>query len=419
MALDVNDARAVVARQRVRRTRTSEPPERFRAIVGRWSGGGQEPLNVLGDEKRLAVLAALVDGNSERATERMTNVCAKTIGRFALACGIGAGHFHNARVRELSCSLVQCDETWSYVKKKQARVTPEDGRDVGEAYTFVGLDAGSRLVISYLVGKRDQETANAFAADLRARLVVMPQITADGFAPYVTAIGASFGFGVDFAQTIKNYRKGGTRPSGDHRYEPPREPFVTKKVVFGAPDMEEASTAYVERFNGTARHKIGRTRRLVYAFSKKLEQHRAAMSLGIAWYNFGTVVKTLRCTPAMQAGLTDRIWTLGEFMEAILTAAPVEPPAKVALTHRTPGAPARELPNGRGFLRLVSGGAAWLAPPAPTPPPASVAAQAGASAHVAPAAPAPAPEPTGQLDLLAWRPKPRPMGQLGLFGEEA
>jgi hypothetical protein len=321
--------------------------------------------------------------------------------------------------------LIQCDETWSYVKKKQARVTPEDGRDVGEAYTFIGLDAGSRLVISYLVGKRDQESANAFAADLRARLVVMPQITADGFAPYVTAIGASFGPGVDFAQTIKNYRKGGSRPSGDHRYEPPREPFITKRVVFGAPDMEEASTAYVERFNGTARHKIGRTRRLVYAFSKKLERHRAAMSLGIAWYNFGTVVKTLRCTPAMQAGLTDRIWTLGEFMEAILTAAPVEAPAKVPLTHRTPAAPARELPNGRGFLRLVTGRGSPAVPPAPPPPaPAAVRAAGtgepltvsgpvcGESGPVRPTHD----ESVRQLSLLDWRPKPRPTGQLDLFG---
>jgi len=367
-------------------------------------------VSVLCREKQLAVLAALVEGNSERATERMTSVGRQAVGRFSLLAGEGAQRLHDRLVRDLSCSLIQVDEIWSYVKKKEARVTPKDGPDVGEAYTFVALDATSRMVIAFLVGKRDQESTDLFIADLRARLLVMPQMTADGYAPYITAIGASFGPGVDFAQTIKNYHQGAQR-GPDHRYEPPREPFITKKTIFGAPDMKRASTAYTERNNCTMRHHIGRMRRLCLAFSKKLENHRAAVALNYAWYNLGTIVRTLRVTPAMQAGVTDHVWTLDEFLDAVLSEPAGEKPVKQALTHRAPEVPARELPNGRGFLRIISGGkgaAAPTLPEAPTPAP------------VAPAMPsveAPAAVDDRQLDLLAWkRPAPK-RGQLSLFGE--
>jgi IS1 family transposase len=352
--------------------------------------------NVLSDEKRLAVLAALVEGNSERAIERMTGVQQKTIGRLALTLGQAAIHLHNRLARELHCSLVTVDEIWSYVQKKQARVTPKDGADVGEAYTFVALDSSSRFVISWHVGKRNEESAKAFMNDVRARLVVMPAMTSDGFAPYVNAIGAAFGPGIDYAMTIKNYGSKGRREGGsDHRYEPPRDPFITKKVVFGAPNLERASTAYIERNNGTMRHHIGRMRRLCYAFSKKLDNHCAAVSLNYAWYNLGTVVKTLRVTPAMQLGLTDHVWTIEEFLAALLTAGPCEAPEKQMLAPRVPETTARALPNGRGFLRVVDGGKS--SPKAPTP-------IVPTPAPIAVAAPAVAAK--GQMDLLSWRPKP-------------
>lgn len=236
-------------------------------------------VNVLSHEKRLRVLAALVDGNSERAVERMTGVQKKTIGRFAVAIGEGAQRLHDRIARDLTCSLIEVDEIWSFVKKKQARVDPvEDGPDVGEAYTFTGLAMPSRFVLTWKVGKRDQETADAFVADMRARLVVMPSMTSDGFQPYISAVGKSFGPGVDYAQTVKNYRTGAAR-GPDHRYEPPRDPFITKTTVFGAPDIARATTAHVERHNGTLRHHVGRMRRLCYAFSKKLENHKAAVAL--------------------------------------------------------------------------------------------------------------------------------------------
>ena len=309
--------------------------------------------HVLSDEKRLRVLSALVEGNSERAVARMTEVGPNTISRFSLMMGEGAQRLHDRLVRDLQCSLIQVDEIFAYVKVKQARVTPAHGPDAGEAYTFVALDATSRMAIAFYVGKRDQASTDVFISDVRSRLLTMPQITADGFAPYISSIGASFGPSVDFAQTIKNYRYGSTR-GPDHRYEPPRGAFVTKHVVYGAPDMAKASTAYVERNNGTMRHHIGRMRRLVLAFSKRIANHRAAIAMNYFWYNFGTVVKTLRVTPAMAAGVTDHIWTLEEFMSAALAELPAAKPEAKPLASRTPEGPARALPAGRGFLRLIT-----------------------------------------------------------------
>ena len=362
--------------------------------------------NVLSDEKRIRVLAALVEGNSERAVSRMTDVNPRTIAKISLDLGQGAINLHNRMARELHCSLITVDEIWSYVGKKQARVTAKDGPDVGEAYTFVALDSTSRFVIGWHVGKRNEESAKAFMNDIRARLVVMPAMTSDGFAPYVNAVGASFGPGIDYAMTIKNYGSKGRRD--DHRYEPPRDPFITKKVVFGAPNLDKASTAYIERNNGTMRHHIGRMRRLCLAFSKKLDNHCAAVALNYAWYNLGTVVKTLRVTPAMQLGITDHIWTLEEFHAALLTSGPCDAPEKQPLVQRIPEVTHRELPNNRGFLRVVDGGKTKPTTPTPiTPTPAPVAAVA-----------APVIDATGQLDLLSYRPKPRQPVQLSLFDDE-
>lgn len=361
--------------------------------------------NVLSDEKRLAVLAALVEGNSERAVARMTDVNPRTIAKLSLALGEGAIRLHNRLARDLQCSLITVDEIWSYVGKKQKRVTEKDGPDVGEAYTFVALDASSRFVIGWHVGKRNEESAKAFMNDVRARLCVMPAMTSDGFAPYVNAVGAAFGPGIDYAMTIKNYGSKGRRD--DHRYEPPRDPFITKKVVFGAPNLDKASTAYIERQNGTMRHHIGRIRRLCLAFSKQFENHSAAVALGYVHYNLCHVVSTLRVTPAMAAHATDHVWDLHELLNALLTAEPCEAPAKQPLAPRVPESTHRELPNGRGFLRVVDGGKTKPVEPtpiAPTPAPIAVA--------------APIIDATGQLDLLSCRPKPRKPEQLSLFDDE-
>ena len=356
-------------------------------------------MNVLPKEKRLAVLAALVEGNSERAVERMTDVNRATINRLSVEFGTGAQRLHDRMARDLTCTQVVADETWSYVQVKQARVRPDHPEGAGEAYTFVALDKTSRFVITWHVGKRDGASTDAFVADLRARLLVMPTIVTDGFVPYVKAVGAEFGPAVDFAQTVKNYSSRGRRD--DHRYEPPRGiDFITKKTVYGAPDLNDASTAYIERQNGTMRHKIGRTRRLVYAFSKRISNHVAACALGYTWYNLGCIVRTLRVTPAMACGVTDKVWSLEDFHDAITAeVAPVAKPEKKPLVHRAPPPEvvSRELPAGRGFLRLVSSQDAPKAPPpAPGPTPA-------APAKVAPSVP-------------PVREVPRSWEQLDLFG---
>ncbi|KYF62449.1 transposase [Sorangium cellulosum] len=354
--------------------------------------------NVLPAEKRVRVLAALLDGNSIRAVERMTEVNHRTITRLLLALGAGAVRLHNRLVRDVQCSLVQVDEIWSFVQKKQARVTEADPPDVGEAYTFVAIDATSRMVISWRVGKREQATTDDFIADLRARMLVMPQLTSDGFAPYISAVGASFGTSIDYMQTVKNYRSGSRgRRDDDHRYEPPRDPFITKTTVYGAPDPAKASTSYVERLNGSTRHSNGRMRRLCYAFSKKGGHHAAAVALNYVAYNLTRVIRTLRVTPAMQAGIADHVWTLRELMDTLLTEEEAAAPEAKPLTHREPSAPARALPGGRGFLRLVTEPTPALKRPQRHPEP--------LPSPPVQAAPPPPPEPQ------------RGMVQLDLFGD--
>jgi hypothetical protein len=306
------------------------------------------------------------------------------------------------------------------VKKKQARCTPEESAaGLGEAYSFVSLAMPSRYVVTWAVGKRTQETPVAFEVDTRARLSLMPQITTDGFNGYPAAIGGAFGPGVDYSQGVKHYTRGGRRDD-DHRYEPARDPFLTKHVVFGAPDLDESTTAHVERFNGTARHIIGRMRRLVCAFSKDLEHHRAAVSLAYCYYNLCWLPEKRKTRPvtqtaAMAIGVTSHVWELDEFLDALEAAEPRGAPQKQPLTPRAPTTTARALPHGQGFLRVVPSSGApstpGSAPAAPPTPPASP----------TPAVPvaAPAGDPR-QLDLLSWRPRPAkplppPGTQLDLF----
>ena len=236
--------------------------------------------------------------------------------------------------------------------KKEARRLPTDAPGIGEAYSFVAIDSLSRMVITWKVGRRDQHTTDVFIKDLRARLATAPQLTSDGWAPYITAVGADFGLSIDYMQCVKQYSRGGRRD--DHRYEPARDPFVKKTVVYGTPDPKLASTSYVERLNGTTRHTNGRLRRLSYAFSRKPECHSAAVALDYVAFNLCHVVRTLRVSPAMQANVVDHIWSLPELLEALLCESMPDAIETKPLTHREPEATHRALPAGRGFLRVVS-----------------------------------------------------------------
>ncbi|XXU32015.1 IS1 family transposase [Sorangium sp. So ce887] len=313
--------------------------------------------------KRVEVVAHLVEGAGIRPTSRLTGVSQPAILSLLL--------------RDVDCRTIQVDEIWSYVQKKQSRVTDTDPAERGDAYTFVGMASASKLVISYRVGKRDEENTSAFITDLRARLVTVPQLYSDGWAPYVAAVGSSFALAgsVDYAQVVKRYNRK-VRKDDDHRYEPPREPFITKTPVFGVPDMKRASTSHIERQNLTIRMHIRRFTRLCNGFSKRLPHHKAAVALHMAFYNFCRPHEAHRVTPAMEAGLTDHVWSIEELVTAALAEASTEPPKPKALKlpelpAGAPTTPARALPNGRGFLRLVgSVPAAPVAPTEPEPPPA-------------------------------------------------
>lgn len=377
--------------------------------------------NVLKLEKRVRIAAALAEGNSIRGTARQFSAGNNTVMRLGLILGDGCAALHNRLVRGLAAHFIEGDETWSFITKKEARVTPADPLEYGDVYTFVALDAGTKLVISYLVGKRDQPSTDTFIKDLRARITVVPQFTTDGWVPYVSAVAAAFPGVIDYGQTVKNYRTGSSR-GPDHRYEPPRDPFVTKHTICGAPDERRMSTAHVERFNLTARHVVGRTRRLCLAFSKTKRGHDAAMALGIAVYNFCRVHSTIGETPAQAAKLTDHAWTMQELVERALAEVPTAAPVAVPLTRPAGSTAGRELPNGRGFLRVV-GSSAPAGRPGPGSPPAPPVAPAPAVPVPAVATSSGAPDvDPRQLSLLDWRPRPVPAsrrlgpGQLSLFG---
>ena len=224
--------------------------------------------NVLPMETRVRIVAALSEGNAVRATARLEKVGKNTVLALGLRVGDGCWHLHNRLVRGLRSLVIQGDETWSFIAKKESRLTPNDPAEWGDAYTFIGLDAIMKLVISYHVGKRDTESANIFAKDMRSRLTVVPHLSTDGFPAYPATIAAHFGGAIDFGVAIKNYRTGAHR-GPDHRYEPPRDPFIIKKTILGAPtDDLMIGTPHVERYNLTQRHTVGRTRRLCLAFSK-------------------------------------------------------------------------------------------------------------------------------------------------------
>ncbi|WP_441290798.1 IS1 family transposase [Sorangium sp. KYC3313] len=353
--------------------------------------------HVLPMAKRVEVVSHLVEGAGIRPTSRLTEVSQPAILSLLLRMGEGCERLHNRLVRDVDCVTVQVDEIWSYVQKKEARVKPGDSPEFGEAYTFVGMASASKLVIAYRVGKRDEANTAAFIKDLRARLVTIPQLYSDGWAPYVAAVGGAFTLAgsVDYAQVVKNYRRKG-RKDDDHRYEPPRDPFITKTPVFGVPDMKRASTSHVERQNLTIRMHIRRFTRLCNGFSKRLPHHKAAVALHMMFYNFCRPHEALRVTPAMEAGLTDHIWSIEEFVTAALSEAPGEPPKPRALKlpeppAGAPTAPARALPNGRGFLRLV--GSAPAVPVAPTSAP-----------EPPPSEPPPAPEPRRMVQLSLFDP---------------
>jgi IS1 family transposase len=270
-------------------------------------------MNQLTTEKRVRVVAALVEGNSIRSTMRMTGVAKATVMKLLVDLGCACLDFQRATLVNLPCKRLQLDEIWSFCRMKQARVPPELQvmGGIGDVWTWTAIDADTKLVPCWAVGGRDAGYAHDFISDLASRLASRVQLTTDGHKPYLEAIEDAFGDDVDYAQLVKLY---GAERETEARYSPAKCIGIRARAVTGNPDGRHISTSYVERQNLTMRMSMRRFTRLTNAFSKKLENHAAAIALHFAYYNFGRIHSTLRITPAMAVGVADHVWELEEIV---------------------------------------------------------------------------------------------------------
>jgi IS1 family transposase len=273
-------------------------------------------MNKLATADRVRVLAALVEGNSIRATVRMTGVAKNTIVKLLVDIGTACAAYHDKHVRNIKSNRIQCDEIWSFVGKKQKNVPQsQQGQfGVGDVWTWTALDADTKLMVSYAVGLRDAGYAHEFMQDLSERLANRVQLTTDGHKAYLDAVEEAFVGEVDYAMLVKIY--GAERP-GEARYSPAICTGCKPTAINGDPDRKHISTSYVERQNLTMRMSMRRFTRLTNGFSKKVENHAHAIALHYMNYNFCRIHQTLRVTPAMAAGLTDHVWELEEVVALI------------------------------------------------------------------------------------------------------
>jgi len=269
--------------------------------------------NVLNIDKKIAVIGALAEGSSIRSIERITGVHRDTIMRLGVRVGQGCTSLMDAKMRNLPCTRLEMDEIWGFVGKKQNSLVRGDSPELGSVWTWCAIDADTKLVPTFLVGDRSKACATTFTADLKSRMANRIQLTSDGFHGYAQAVEKSFGRDVDYAQIVKVY---GTDAFGERKYSASGVLYSSKHVVTGTPEVELISTSYVERLNATTRTHMRRLTRLTLAFSKKRENFVAAVGLHFAYYNFVKRHNTLRCTPAMAAGVTSSMWSVGDLVEA-------------------------------------------------------------------------------------------------------
>jgi IS1 family transposase len=279
-------------------------------------------MNQLSVERRAAIVLALAEGNSIRATCRMTGAAKNTVLKLLADLGEMCSVYQDHVLRNLKATRVQCDEIWSFVGAKQRQVNA-GARGDGDVYTWTAMDADSKLMFCWLVGRRSQESATAFMADVASRLANRVQLTTDGYSFYRSATERAFGWnGVDYAMLVKIYKG---IAAGDGRYSPAVCVGAEKKWVMGRPNFDEVSTSYVERQNLTMRMGMRRFTRLTNAFSKKMANHAHAVALHFMHYNFCRAHTTLTAaqsrhyptTPAMASGLTDHVWTVEEMCELL------------------------------------------------------------------------------------------------------
>ena len=268
-------------------------------------------MNKLSPTKRSQVVAALVEGSSIRATVRMTGVAKNTVTKLLVDLGRACDEYQRRTLVGLRSKRIQCDEIWSFVyaKEKNAPEAMKAAGQAGDVWTWTAMDADSKLMVSWLVGGRDSGYATVFMEDVAARLATRVQLTTDGHKAYLEAVEGAFGVDVDFAQLVKLY---GEAPEAEKRYSPAQCIGCRKTRVTGNPDPAHVSTSFVERQNLTMRMSMRRFTRLTNAFSKKVENLEAAVALHFMWYNFGRIHQTLRVSPAMEAGVSNHVWTLQE-----------------------------------------------------------------------------------------------------------
>lgn len=276
-------------------------------------------MNKLDNKTRALILRLLVEGNSIRATSRIADVSKNTVNKLLIDAGKACAEYHDEHVRDVKASVIQCDEIWSFTYAKQknlagAKAAPEGA---GDTWTWTAIDSDSKLIVSYMVGGRDSEYAIGFMDDLCARLANRVQLTTDGHKAYLEAVEGAFGGDVDYAQLIKLYDEPTGQKGHERKYSPSECTGTKKRAVEGRPDMGKISTSHVERQNLTMRMHMRRFTRLTNGFSKKVENHMHAVALHFMYYNFVKVHQTLKVTPAMEAGLTDRLWDIADLVAIV------------------------------------------------------------------------------------------------------
>jgi IS1 family transposase len=273
-------------------------------------------MNRLSQEERVRIIAALVEGNSIRATVRMTGVAKNTVVKLLEEIGRACAEYQDKALRNLTCKRIQCDEIWNFVYAKDKNI-PADKQGqfgIGSVWTWAAIDADSKLIASWVVGNRDAGTAFSFMHDLAGRLANRVQLTTDGHRVYLNAVESAFGSEIDYAMLVKMY---GSDGEANTRYSP-AEYIATEVVrIGGNPNPKHISTSFVERQNLTMRMGMRRFTRLTNGFSKKIENLQHAVALHFMHYNFCRVHQTLRVTPAMEAGIANHVWSLSELVELL------------------------------------------------------------------------------------------------------
>ncbi len=268
-------------------------------------------MNRLSIQKRAQIIGCLVEGNSLRATARITDTAINTVVKLLVDVGRACAEYQNQTLRNLPCKRLQCDEIWSfcYAKQKNVPVEKQGQFGYGDVWTWTAICADTKIVPSWLVGNRDAKTGSIFMEDLASRFTHRVQLTTDGHWAYLEAVDSGFGTDIDYAMLIKLY---GEIKDGERHYTPVECIGCKPQVITGNPDRKHISTSYAERQNLTMRMSMRRFTRLTNGFSKKVENLAHAVSLHFMFYNFGRIHKSLRVTPAMEAGVTDHVWSLEE-----------------------------------------------------------------------------------------------------------